>query len=116
MRRTAPRVGGRGGIRLWSHAPPSSVIPGHAEGVSPESIISVPGYGFRARPCGPSRNDDLRGHTLISLLNRSISAPRCGLSFAQSMWCTLVRSAPDLAIAFVIAPSNLTLALVGIAS
>src|SRR5689334_22457977 len=55
-------------------------------------------------------------HTLISRLNRSISAPRCGLSFTQSMWCTLVRSAPDFAIAFVIAPSNFTFALVGIAS
>ena len=36
------------------------VIPGHREAMSPESI-SRPGaaYGLRARPFGPSRNDDL---------------------------------------------------------
>ena len=33
------------------------VIPGRAEGASPESISPIRGYGFRARPCGPSRND-----------------------------------------------------------
>ena len=33
------------------------VIPGRAKGASPESIITGRGYGFRARPFGPSRND-----------------------------------------------------------
>src|SRR5712691_8992300 len=37
---------------------PSMVIPGRAKGASPESITPDSGYGFRARPFGPSRNDD----------------------------------------------------------
>ena len=37
---------------------PSMVIPGRAKGASPESIIPDSGNGFRARPFGPSRNDD----------------------------------------------------------
>jgi hypothetical protein len=35
----------------------SDVIPGRAEGASPESILRDRGYGFRTRPSGPSRND-----------------------------------------------------------
>jgi hypothetical protein len=36
------------------------VIPGRAEGASPESITTASDYGFRARPFGPSRNDGRR--------------------------------------------------------
>jgi alpha-1,6-mannosyltransferase len=35
----------------------SPVIPGPSEARSPESITTDRGYGFRARPFGPSRND-----------------------------------------------------------
>lgn len=34
------------------------VIPGRVEDASPESITPGCGYGFRAWPYGPSRNDD----------------------------------------------------------
>ena len=34
------------------------VIPGRREAASPESIFADSGYGFRARPFGPSRNDE----------------------------------------------------------
>ncbi len=34
-----------------------AVIPGRREAASPESILRSRGYGFRARPFGPSRND-----------------------------------------------------------
>ena len=52
--------------------PKGTIIPGRAESASPESIatrhevikgerlsLSDSGYGFRARPFGPPRNDDL---------------------------------------------------------
>jgi hypothetical protein len=34
------------------------VIPGRREAANPESINTNRGYGFRGRPCGPSRNDE----------------------------------------------------------
>jgi hypothetical protein len=37
------------------------VIPGRREAASPESIFADGGYGFRARPFGPSRNDESMG-------------------------------------------------------
>jgi len=39
----------------------SAVIPGRREAASPEPIIlNAAAYGFRARPFGPSRNDDVK--------------------------------------------------------
>src|SRR6185369_9493264 len=45
-----------------------SVIPGRRAAASPESISPIRGYGFRARPYGPSRND-------ANLMPRSPSFP-----------------------------------------
>jgi DNA helicase-2/ATP-dependent DNA helicase PcrA len=44
-------------LRLLAQRPASSVIPGRAEGASPESMSTEQEAGSRARPFGPSRND-----------------------------------------------------------
>jgi hypothetical protein len=64
----------------------SPVIPGRAEGASPESILPDRVYGFRARPFGPSRNDD--GDSIWLLLALAFPAVFVNIGHGQNGFLT----------------------------
>jgi len=79
--------------------------PGAGSGASPESIFQDRGYGFRAWPCGPSRNDDNGYHTGSSVkivsggqsgVDRAALDAAIGCGLAYGGWCPRGGWAEDL--------------------